>query len=74
MQRIRKHGINVRGFSLVEMLIVVGIIVILASAVALGVNDILSPAKKARNSVSVRAESQSKSISLRESKLINVGY
>ena len=74
MRRISKHGINVRGFSLVEMLIVVGIIVILAGAIALGVNDVLSPAKKAKNSVSVRAENQSKSISLSEVKLKNVGY
>ena len=74
MRRISKHGINVRGLSLVEMLIVVGIIVILAGAIALGVNDVLSPAKKAKNSVSVRAENQSKSISLSEVKLKNVGY
>lgn len=74
MRRISKQRLSVRGFSLVEMLIVVGIIVILAGAVALGVSDILNPAKKAQSSVSARVSNQSKSISLSESKLQNVGF
>ena len=46
MRRISKQRLNVRGFSLVEMLIVVGIIVILAGAFALGVNDVMNPAAR----------------------------
>ena len=74
MRRISKQRLNVRGFSLVEMLIVVGIIVILAGAFALGVNDVMNPAKKAQSSVSARASNQAKSISLSEQRLQNVGF
>ena len=74
MRKISKQRLNVRGFTLVEMLIVVGIIIILAGAVALGVSDILNPAKNARNSVSKRVLSESKSISLSESKLADIGF
>lgn len=74
MRRISKLRKNFRGFSLVEMLIVVGIIVILAGAVALGVNDVISPAKKANSSVKAGATAQSLSISASESKLRDVGF
>jgi prepilin-type N-terminal cleavage/methylation domain-containing protein len=74
MRKVSKQRLNVRGFTLVEMLIVVGIIIILAGAVALGVSDILNPAKNARNSVSKRVLSESKSISLSESKLKDIGF
>ena len=74
MRRICKQSLNVRGFTLIEMLIVVGIIIILAGAIALGVGDVLNPAKKAQSSVSKRVASESKSISLSESKLAGYGF
>ena len=74
MRRICKQSLNVRGFTLVEMLIVVGIIIILAGAIALGVGDVLNPAKKAQSSVKARATNESISISLSESKLADIGF
>ena len=74
MRRISKQTKSMRGFSLVEMLIVIGIIIILAGALALGVNDVLNPAKKARNSVSIRAAQESQSIHQSEQKLANYGF
>ena len=74
MRRICKQSLNVRGFTLVEMLIVVGIIIILAGAIALGVGDVLNPAKKAQSSVNARATNESISISLSESKLADIGF
>lgn len=74
MRRICKQSKNIRGFSLVEMLLVVGIIVILAGAVALGVNDVLNPAKKAKSSVSAEKLKISKSIHSSEQKLKDFGF
>lgn len=74
MRRISKSSKNLRGFTLVEMLLVVGIIVILAGAVALGVNDILNPAKKAKQSVKDRAAAQSQMVNASEAFLKNLGF
>ncbi len=74
MRRISKLSRNVRGFTLVEMLLVVGIIIILAGAVALGVSDVISPAKRARNSVSARVLAQSQAINQSEQKLRGYGF
>ena len=74
MRRISKQTRNIRGFTLVEMLLVVGIIVILAGAVALGVNDVLNPAKKAQSSVRDRKTAQSKEIHSSEQKLAGYGF
>ncbi|MBE7069235.1 MAG: type II secretion system protein [Ruminococcaceae bacterium] len=74
MRRICKQSRNIRGFSLVEVLLVVGIIVILAGAVALGVNDVLNPAKKAQSSVAADKITQSKLIHSSESKLRGYGF
>lgn len=74
MRRLCKSKKNFRGFTLVEMLIVVGIIVILAGAIALGVNDILNPAKRAQSSVKAEAGNVSESVLLSEQKLANYGF
>ena len=74
MRRLSKSKINIRGFSLVEMLIVVGIIIILAGALALGVSDVMNPAKRAQSSVKAEAGKVSDSISLSESFLSGYGF
>ena len=74
MRRLSKSKKNFRGFSLVEMLIVVGIIVILAGAIALGVSDVMNPAKKAQNSVKAEGEKVSESVLLSEQKLAGYGF
>ena len=56
------------------MLLVVGIIIILAGAVALGVNDVLNPAKNAQSSVRAKTAAQSKEIHSSEQKLKNYGF
>jgi type II secretory pathway pseudopilin PulG len=74
MRRISKLSRNFRGFTLVEMLLVVGIIIILAGAVALGVSDVLNPAKKAQSSVSAQKIAQAASINQSENKLAGYGF
>ena len=74
MRKICKHSRNLRGFTLVEMLLVVGIIIILAGAVALGVNDMLNPARRAQSNVSIRKSAQSQSIHDSEIKLKGYGF
>ena len=51
-----------------------GIIVILAGAVALGVNDVLNPAKNAQSSVRARTAAQSQAIHSSEQKLKGYGF
>ena len=74
MRRISKQYKTLRGFTLVEMLLVIAIIVILAGTVALGVSDFLDPAKKAQSNVKASALAQSKSISDREFSLCKMGF
>lgn len=74
MRRIRKQSKNLRGFTLVEILLVIGIIIILAGAVALGVNDMLDPARRAQSNVRAQKTAQSLSISASEIKLKNMGF
>ena len=74
MRRISKHSFNLRGFTLVEILIVVGIIVILAGVVALGVNDMIDPARRVQSSVRQKTAQQSVSISVSESTLKSMGF
>ena len=69
MRRISKLNKNFRGFTLVEMLLVIGIIIILAGAVALGVNDVLNPAKLVQSSVRAAKAEQAESVNQREAKL-----
>lgn len=74
MRRINKQCKNFRGFTLVEILLVVGIIIILAGVVALSVNDMLDPARRAQSDVRLKTQQQSISISLSEEELANMGF
>lgn len=74
MRRINKRIQNLRGFTLVEMLLVIGIIIILAGAVALGVSDTLDPAKRAQENISAKAVAASQSIAGSELHLKNLGF
>ena len=74
MRRINKNCKNLRGFTLVEMLLVVGIIIILAGAVALGVSDNLDPARRAQSNISAKAVAASQSIADSELHLKNLGF
>jgi len=74
MRRIDKHSKNLRGFTLVEVLLVIGIIIILAGAVALGVNDTLDPARRAQSNISAKAVAASQSIAGSELHLKNLGF
>ena len=74
MRRLSKSKKNFRGLSLVEMLIVVGIVIILAGAIALGLSDVMNPAKNAQSSVKAEAKKVSDSISLSEQNLAGYGF
>lgn len=74
MRRINKRIQNLRGFTLVEMLLVIGIIIILAGAVALGVSDTLDPARRAQENISAKAVAASQSIAGSELHLKNLGF
>ena len=74
MRRISKQTRNLHGFTLVEMLLVVGIIIILAGAVALGVNDILDPARRAKSNTKFQADQDSASINASEQHFKNIGF
>lgn len=72
MHRINK---NKRGFTLVELLLVIVIIVILASVVSLSVSDYIRRAKAANSSVSNAVQASVRdNISSRENKLKNYGF
>lgn len=74
MRRINKQRNNLRGFTLVEMLLVICIIIILAGAVALGVSDTLDPARRAQEDISIKAVAVSQSINDSEAHLRNLGF
>lgn len=74
MRRILKQSRNLRGFTLVEILLVVGIIIILAGAVALGVNDLLDPATRAQSNVRAQNAAQAQAINASEAHLKNLGF
>lgn len=63
-----------RGFTLVEIVLVIAIILILASVTALSVADILNRQKAASTSVQNAVSSAKENISVRESKLGAYGF
>ena len=75
MRRVAKSK---RGYTLIEMLLVIAIIMILAAVVGIGVNDIYQNSKDAQSSVGVGVEdvrnNSEKGISARENKLAGLGF
>lgn len=57
MRRLCKRNNSRYGFTLTEMVIVVGIIVILAAVVGIGVGDIVKTTKKSNDAVNDSADS-----------------
>lgn len=74
MRRISKLSKNARGFTLVEVLLVVGIIIILAGSFALGINDLLGTANRGKTKMSESGASLTKSINDSEAHLSNLGF
>lgn len=71
MKRLSKTK---RGFTMVEILMVVAIIIILAAAVGISANDILHNAHAGQDSVSQRLEDDKQGISASEQKLQDYGF
>ena len=71
MKRLSKTK---RGFTLLEIIMVIAIIIILASAVAISANDILNNAHAGRDSVSERLVTERAEISASEQKLSQYGF
>ena len=75
MRRVTK---NKRGFTLIEMLLVIAIIMILAAVVGIGVNDIYKNAQDANSSIGTGVDdvrtNNDRGISARESKLGALGF
>lgn len=63
-----------RGFTLVEIILVIAIIIILAAALALSVHDILANAHAAKSSISSNVSEKQAGISASESKLASYGF
>ena len=62
------------GFTLIEMIVVIGIIVILAGVLFIGVSQYIQQANTVKNRVSVNNASFSKSNNDINSKFIDLGY
>jgi len=71
MHRINKHK---RGFTLVELVLVIAIILILASVTALSVSDILKTNQKGASSVSQAVNNVKVKITDEENDLKNKGF
>ena len=71
MRRLSK---NRKGFTLVELVVVLCIIVILASVTALSVSTYIQRAQDAQDSVSDEVNAAKNNISMSESKLASYGF
>ena len=69
MRRLYKIHSSKGGFSLLEMIIVIAIIVILAGVVGVGIAGLIRTANRSNDAVKESSESLNASISLGESKL-----
>lgn len=71
MKRICKNKV---GFTLIEIILVIAIIVILASVIGLDATGLLDSGDKARSSVSKQVTSMQSGIQAREDKLEGYGF
>ncbi|MCR4688642.1 MAG: prepilin-type N-terminal cleavage/methylation domain-containing protein [Saccharofermentans sp.] len=71
MKKINK---NKHGFTLTEMILVVAIIIILASAIGIGVADIINAGKRADAQVNKQASTLRANINNSEAKLTYYGF
>ncbi|MBR5358847.1 MAG: prepilin-type N-terminal cleavage/methylation domain-containing protein [Clostridiales bacterium] len=71
---MKKIAKNKKGFSLTEIILVVAIIVILASAVLVGVNEYLDTANAAESNVDASVEALTDNITAKENDLKNKGF
>ena len=73
MQRISKK-FSKRGFTLTEMIIVIGIVVIIASVVGFGIADMIRTAKKSGEAVANSSTSLKQHINASEAILANYNF
>lgn len=71
---MKKIAKNKKAFTFTEIVLVVAIIVILASAMLVGVNDYLNTANKAQSNVDASVEALSNTITDKENDLKNKGF
>ena len=74
MQRLSKKNNSKRAFTLTEMVIVIGIIVIIASVVGFGVADIMKNAKKSNEAVANSSDDLKQSINDSEALLAKYNF
>ena len=74
MQRISKKNNSKRAFTLTEMVIVVGIIVIIASVVGFGVADMIKTAKDSNDAVAASSDNLKQHINDSEAVLLKYNF
>lgn len=74
MRRLYKINSSKRAFTLTEMVIVIGIIVIIASVVGVGIADIMKNAKRSDSAVKASSEQLKSQINSNEAKLASFNF
>ena len=74
MRRLYKNNGSKRAFTLTEMIIVIGIIVLIASVVGVGIADIIKAAKKSDSAVNASASDLKNQINSNEAKLASYNF
>ena len=74
MRRINKSCVSKGAFSLLEIVLVVAIIVILASAFLTGVKGYIDQTNAAKNNIDKSAQAVDESVHASEEKLRNYGF
>lgn len=63
-----------RGFTLVELVLVIAIIIILAAVLTLNISDILNTAKRGKNSITNKQSVMTQGMQASEQKLANHNF
>ena len=74
MRRLYKNNGSKRAFTITEMIIVIGIIVLIASVVGVGIADIIKAAKKSDSAVNASASDLKNQINSNEAKLASYNF